>query len=110
MKAVECKTQEEWDFVTEFLKYKWAMGEWCDHKDKSAINLIQKKYGTVEHYKKENYKIYTFDEWKTINNLQTNKKEIKMKQNMLDVLNKTYHNSILRETTVPLFMSNPGMG
>lgn len=29
---------------------------------------------------------------------------------MLEVLNKTYNNKILRETTVPLFMSPPGIG
>lgn len=29
---------------------------------------------------------------------------------MLDVLSKTYDNPILRRTTVPLFMSNPGIG
>lgn len=110
MKAVECKTQEEWDFVSQFLKYKWLTGHWNEFKNRSAINLIEKKYGTVEQFKKKNYTVYTFDEWKIINNLQTDKKEIKMKQNMLDVLNKTYRNSILRETTVPLFMSNPGAG
>jgi MoxR-like ATPase len=29
---------------------------------------------------------------------------------MNDVLSKTYDNPILRRTTVPLFMSNPGIG
>lgn len=111
MEAVECKTQEEWDFVTEFLKYKRINSEaWLKNTNQSAISLIQNKYGTLGYYKSKNYKIYTFDEWLIKNNLQTNKKEIKMKQNMLDVLNKTYHNSILRETTVPLFMSDPGAG
>ncbi len=33
-----------------------------------------------------------------------------MKKIMLDVLEKTYNNPILRKTTVPLFMSNPGLG
>ena len=33
-----------------------------------------------------------------------------MKEIMLDVLNKTYDNLILRRSTVPLFMSNPGIG
>ena len=111
MEAVHCKTQEEWDFVTKFLKYEWKdLKAWNIYKDRSCINLTDTAYGPEKYYKDEKYKIYTFDEWKIINNLQTNKKEIKMKQNMLDVLNKTYHNSILRETTVPLFMSNPGLG
>ncbi len=33
-----------------------------------------------------------------------------MEKQMLDVLHKTYDNLLLRRTTVPLFMSNPGMG
>lgn len=33
-----------------------------------------------------------------------------MEKQMLDVLNKTYDNLILRRTTIPLFMSNPGVG
>ncbi|MEK6884545.1 MAG: AAA family ATPase, partial [Nanoarchaeota archaeon] len=33
-----------------------------------------------------------------------------MKKEILDILTKTYTNPILRKTTVPLFMSNPGIG
>lgn len=33
-----------------------------------------------------------------------------MQKTMLNVLNKTYDNLILRRTTVPLFMSSPGLG
>ena len=33
-----------------------------------------------------------------------------MKKTMLDVLEKTYENPVLRKSTVPLFMSNPGIG
>lgn len=33
-----------------------------------------------------------------------------MKERMLDILNKTYDNKILRRSTIPLFMSNPGVG
>jgi hypothetical protein len=110
MEAVECKTQEEWDFVSKTLEYKWTDARWDNRKDKSAINLTTKeKYGSIDYYKRKNYKIYTFDEYLIKNNLKTNK-EKEMKEIMLDVLNKTYHNSILRETTVPLFMSNPGIG
>jgi hypothetical protein len=62
MKAVECKTQEEWDFVTKFLKYKWLANNWNNFKNRSAINLIEKNYETVEYYKNHNYTVYTFDE------------------------------------------------
>jgi len=37
-------------------------------------------------------------------------KEKGMEELMLEILNKTYDNPILRRTTVPLFMSNPGVG
>src|SRR3990167_1020847 len=33
-----------------------------------------------------------------------------MKKEILDILEKTYNNPILRQTTVPLFMSSPGTG
>jgi hypothetical protein len=36
--------------------------------------------------------------------------KIEMKEKMLDILSKTYDNPILRRTTIPLFMSNPGIG
>jgi len=55
-----------------------------------------------------NYPVYTFEQFK---NKINQKQEFKgMKKTMLDVLEKTYENPILRKSTVPLFMSNPGIG
>ncbi len=64
-------------------------------------------------FKKGEYIVLTFKEWciKTnnyLNKIKTNK--IGMEKQMLDVLHKTYDNLLLRRTTVPLFMSNPGIG
>lgn len=38
------------------------------------------------------------------------KNQINMQELMLDVLEKTYNNKMLRQKTIPLFMSNPGVG
>jgi len=55
-----------------------------------------------------NHPVYTFEEFKKL----INQKELKkgMKEQMLNVLEKTYENPVLRKSTVPLFMSNPGIG
>lgn len=55
-----------------------------------------------------NHPIYTFEEFKN-KYLEKMTKEKGMKELMLDILEKTYSNPILRRTTVPLFMGNPGM-
>ncbi len=52
--------------------------------------------------------IYTFEEFKN-KYLEKMTKEKGMKELMLDILEKTYSNPVLRKTTVPLFMGNPGM-
>jgi len=58
-----------------------------------------------------NHSIYTFEEFKNkyLEKKEEMTKEKGMKEFMLDVLEKTYSNPILRKTTVPLFMGNPGM-
>jgi len=55
-----------------------------------------------------NHPIYTFEEFKN-KYLEKMTKEKGMKELMLDILEKTYSNPVLRKTTVPLFMGNPGM-
>jgi hypothetical protein len=51
----------------------------------------------------------TYEEWEKLIEI-TKKQDKKMKQLMLDVLEKTYNNLLLRKKSVPLFMSNPGIG
>jgi hypothetical protein len=78
-----------------------------------ACNLEENNsnWDTVESTKKQfpYHPVYTFEEFKKLIN---QKQELKkgMKEQMLDVLEKTYENPILRKSTVPLFMSNPGIG
>jgi len=58
-----------------------------------------------------NHPVYTFEQFKTKYLKNENMiKEKGMKEIMLNVLEKTYSNSVLRERTVPLFMSPPGFG
>lgn len=59
----------------------------------------------------KNYKVYSFEEWCKINNInQITNKQTSMIEQLKNVLSVTYDNPILRRTTVPLFMSNPGLG
>ena len=65
VEVVHCETQEQWDFVSEKLNYNWhpmQSGWWLFCKF-SCINLNEKDYHSISHYQKENYKIYTFQEW-----------------------------------------------
>jgi len=61
--VVHCKTQEEWDFVTEQLKYIWHYSFWSDNKQDSCININVSEKGTVDVYTELNYKILSFEEW-----------------------------------------------
>lgn len=70
-------------------------------------------YITLENACKDfpNHPIYTFEEFKNkyLEKKEKMTKEKGMKELMLDILEKTYSNPVLRKTTVPLFMGNPGM-
>jgi hypoxanthine phosphoribosyltransferase len=72
-------------------------------------------YNTLENAKinHPNHPVYTFEQFKTKYLEKKDEimlKEKGMKELMLDILEKTYSNSVLREGTVPLFMSPPGIG
>lgn len=54
--------------------------------------------------------ILAYDQANQPIDIKTIKKERKMNKLMLNELEKTYNNLILRRKTVPLFMSNPGLG
>lgn len=106
---VKCENQIQWDFVCEKLS-RTDPTAFRESGDCIDINSPNSSYF---HDPKDSWqldwKVYTFDEWLCKMNLKR-KNEIGMEEIMLDVLNKTYDNSILRKKTVPLFMSNPGMG
>lgn len=108
--VVNCRTQVQWDFVCKKLGYTWAGNNISNiKKGETCLNLHSQNYDCIRYYSREGYKIYTFDEWLNKRNLNLiNQKG--MENIMLDVLNKTYDNPVLRKKTVPLFMSNPGTG
>ena len=61
--AVHCKTQEEWDFVTEKLGYKWSeYSKWSSYKNNTCINLNELGFGTAGVAYK-GYQIATFQAW-----------------------------------------------
>ena len=70
--AVHCKTQEEWDFVTEKLKYEWDEGHWSKYGEASCIEIGDKGYGTSDVAFK-NYQILSFQEWCDLNGYKMKK-------------------------------------
>lgn len=112
LECVHVTTQEESEEVTKFLNtgsYKTVQQIKCD----CIIYLDSSGFDRFDRYKEpkvyEKYKLITFEEFlEKYKHIKTNKQS--MEKQMLDVLNKTYDNLHLRRTTVPLFMSNPGIG
>jgi hypothetical protein len=114
-KVIHVKTQEEWDFVTEKLNYNWwgsggIAGGWRVYKESSCINIQEKSFCEISYFEKNDSEIISFNQWCIQNNYEIENKKETMKEKMLNILGTTYENPILRKTTVPLFMSNPGIG
>ncbi len=42
--AIHCKTQEEWDFITKILGYKWKTGNWNRFRTETYISSIEPIY------------------------------------------------------------------
>lgn len=112
--VVQCVTEEQWIFVNSKLPEALrlpANGYWHSYGELTCKNIYYSTYGELDFYEREDYKIYSFEEWCELTNNYSEKNKIKdMEDTMLDVLTKTYDNPVLRKKTVPLFMSNPGMG
>lgn len=72
--VVHCTTQEEWNFVTEKLGYKWKeLSIWDIHKNNTCINLTEPGFITVKVAYKE-YQILSFQEWCDLNGYKMEKK------------------------------------
>lgn len=111
--AVEVSNEEEFEFIKKYTgnPYIETSDEWSA-KDWPHIFLWEDSAGN-HRYKKENLDtvtFYTFEEWITIKKINYKNKNYIMKQLMLTTLDTTYNNLILRRRTVPLFMSDPGIG
>lgn len=117
---VSCKTYEEYKFLFEKQptnQKKFQLDYWHDnYKEKTIVELFENNDLTFYGEKREDFDssacLYSFEEWCELNNYKTKliQETKSMKKQMLNVLEKTYNNPILRRTTVPLFMSNPGLG
>lgn len=56
--AIHCKTQEEWDEVTEILGYKWKIhSKWEDYGDRTCISTKDTQYCRLTYYDRANYQI-----------------------------------------------------
>jgi hypothetical protein len=55
--AIQCKTQEEWDWVTKELNKEWQFAKWNRYKEKSCIISI-KEYCNLDYYISEGYTIH----------------------------------------------------
>jgi hypothetical protein len=116
--AVHCNTLEEWNHITstaDMLGFDNKFGTMqhdADYKDSYCLSPSENQWSHKGYYVDHGYEILTCDEWCVRHKYQTLYKlnNNGMEKQMLDVLNKTYDNPILRNTTVPLFMSNPGIG
>lgn len=121
--VINCKNKEEWDninqtdLLSEPLLCEYDIENNCIRITIKNSLFNDREIGPLSYYKDQylldvpSAVIIDFEEWQLI---KTNKNEKIEKQTMeklmLDVLEKTYDNPILRRTTVPLFMSNPGVG
>lgn len=116
--VISVTSQEQWDFLIDhYVEHGSLIKEdWLNYKEATHTEIeehdVMRYYGTRNAWIDEKYKLYSFNEWCHINRLKTNTitQEEFMEKRMLNILNKTYDNPILRRTTVPLFMSNPGVG
>ena len=61
--AIQCKTQEEWDWVTKELGYKWKHARWNDLKEESCINAGDKGTSRISWYVEEGYTIVQASEF-----------------------------------------------
>ena len=64
--AVHCKTQEEWDFITEKLGYKWLESRFENYKKNSCIGIQIRTNGHISEFI-NNYQILSFQEWCDLN-------------------------------------------
>lgn len=62
-KAVNTRTQKQWDKVTEILDYKWRNNWWNEDKEDTCISLEYSERGSINTYMDCGYKIISFKEF-----------------------------------------------
>lgn len=85
--AIHCKTQEQWDWVTKELRYKWNFGRWDEFKEESCINASLNSYVRVSYYVCKNYTIIPASDFmptpRTIEQIET---ELEVLRNELKLI------------------------
>ncbi len=109
MECVHCTSEEEYIIVEKHIG--------CTFHDRFKIGRYECIYwknlchGSYSCALNSTDVIFTFEQWCELNNInQITNKQTSMIEQLKNVLSLTYDNPILRRTTVPLFMSNPGVG
>lgn len=82
--AIQCKTQEEWDWVTKELGYKWRGACWYDYKENTGINAGGKGMSRISWYVDEGYTIVQASEFMPLSP-QDEIKELKARIATLEV-------------------------
>jgi len=115
---VSITTQKEFDYLfakQPHNKIKFTGNEWDTYTTETIIEIKDDSFysysNKINDWVSPRPDFYTFNQWCILNEfIKENNKTEYMEAKMLDILNKTYDNPVLRRTTVPLFMSNPGIG
>lgn len=85
--AIHCKTQDEWDKISELLGYEWYIATWDTYSDKSCINTVYQGHSGINFYTKENYTIIHASDFmptpRTIKQIET---ELEVLRNELELL------------------------
>lgn len=84
--SIHCKTQEQWDKITELLGYRWNDGKWSVHKEDSCIKTSCKEYGSASTHISFGYTIIpasNFIPHRTIEQIET---ELEVLRNELAIL------------------------
>lgn len=64
--VVNCTTQNEFDFFSKKMGYRWTNNVriWNKNKEKTCLRLNEQNYSSIEYYKEQDImNIYTFQEW-----------------------------------------------
>lgn len=109
-KVVHVKTQEEANSVYDILNRKKYPEMIKDHGECIIYFDNHSGFDKLSSFSANRHLLYTYEQFLELKGITIKTNNKSMEKQMLDVLSKTYDNPILRRTTVPLFMSNPGIG
>jgi hypothetical protein len=109
LECVHVITQEQANQAYEILG-KNPYGNMIKANGDCVVYLDGRGFDSIDFARRNGNKIYSFEEFLIIKGITIKTNKQSMEKQMLDILNKTYDNLHLRRTTVPLFMSNPGIG